>query len=674
MKSTSKFNRLKTLPKLWGVRGILAAGLILSLPASAQAPPNNVEATTSAVNKPAGVTYDAAGNLYIAALNDHVIRKVDLNGIITTVAGTGDEGFGGDGGPATSAQLDSPAGVALDVSGALYIADSHNHRIRKVVAGVITTLAGTGVPGFSGDGAAATAAQLNLPVALSIDAAGNVYIADANNHRIRKITGATITTIAGDGEEFFSGDNGPAIAAGLDTPNGVAADTLVPGKFYIGDTHNQRVRVVDASGTITTFAGTGVKTYTGDGVSAAAATLARPRGLAVGSNGTVYIADSDNNRVRSVAGGTIATTAGNGDEGFSGDTGLAPNAAIDTPRAAAVGPAGNIAITDTGNQRIRAVALNGVTSTVAGIAPTVAESLMLSGPTSTVYGTGALTATFADGVQTATGSLTLVEGAATISTAALSANTASLSLATLATGKHILTATYPGDSNNAPIASGVFFVNVTQGPLIASANAVQILYGQPVPTLTGTLTGVLPADAANVTAVFSTTAVPNSPVGTYPVAVALTGSAASKYTVALAPGSGSVVIAQAGTAVTLTTSAVSSTLTTPVTFKATVASLTTGTPTGSVQFFNGSTSLATVPLTTGSATLTTPTLPLGVDSITARYTGWQQMGSPQSPTLAQVAQLRAAAQLHPTAPELLTSPTLTTTLPRQAVLLVHLTW
>ncbi len=169
-------------------------------------------ATAATLANPAAVAYDSNGNLYLAEANNHVIREVSTTGIITMIAGTGIEGYSGDGAAATAAQLDTPTGIAVDASGNVYIADSHNHRLRKVSGGTITTIAGTGAPGYSGDNGVATAAQLSLPSAVAVDLSGNVYIADTNNQRIRKINGTTITTIAGDGEELYAGDGAAATA------------------------------------------------------------------------------------------------------------------------------------------------------------------------------------------------------------------------------------------------------------------------------------------------------------------------------------------------------------------------------------------------------------------------------------------------------------------------------
>lgn len=467
--------RMRVLSQRWRLRALtailvigLAAGGFRALAQSA--PPNNVQATAAALAAPAQIAYDAAGNLYIADLNDHVIRKVDLAGIVTTVAGTGEQGFAGDGGPATGAQLDSPAGVAVNVAGDIYIADTHNQRIRKVSGGTITTIAGTGVAGFSGDNGAAASAQLSNPTALALDSSGNLYIADTDNHRIRKISGTTITTVAGNGEQAFSGDGASATAAGIDSPNGVAVDAA--GKIYIGDTRNQRVRVVDATGMISTLAGNGSKAYGGDGGAAAGASLARPRGLSVDAQGNIYIADSDNNRIRVIAttGKIISTVAGNGSQGFAGDGGPAVNAILDTPRAPAAQAPGVFAFSDTNNQLVRGVSADGVTHTLGGQnlgtggGQSFSETLILSGISTVAFGSGSLTATFSNASQTATGQVSLLDitGSSTsVGSAALTSNVATISTMALLPGAHRLVASYGGDALNPPITSSVFVLTVT---------------------------------------------------------------------------------------------------------------------------------------------------------------------------------------------------------------------
>ena len=457
-----------------------------------QTPAGN-EATTVATASPTGIAYDTSGNLYIALQADHRIVMVDTKGVITTIAGTGEQGFGGDGDTATSALLDSPTGIAVDSAGDIFFADTHNQRVREINGGKITTVAGTGVAGFSGDGAAASAAQLSYPTAVSVDGSGNLYIADSNNHRIRMVSGGTITTVAGDGEQLFSGDGGPATSAGLDTPSGVVADSSVPGRFYISDTHNERVRMVDASGTISTLAGNGTKGFGGDGA-AAAATLARPRGLTVDASGTLILVDSDNNRMRSIAAGNISTLAGDGEQGFAGDSGAATSAVLDTPTAVASSAAGVLAFTDTHNQRTRTV-VSGAVNTVAGIAPLQTEGITVSGALTNVYGSGNLAAVFNNGNQTATGSATLLDGGMAAGTVSFSGNQAVFDLSKINAGLHTFVVSYAGDTQNAAAASGEYLVTIT--PALETINFPQpdspVIYGVGVSTtLNATSTSGIP--------------------------------------------------------------------------------------------------------------------------------------------------------------------------------------
>ena len=318
-------------------------------------------ATSASLNSPVGVAVDLAGNLYIADGNNGRIRRVS-NGTITTVAGDGNAGFSGDGGPATSASLSSPAAVAVDLAGNLYIADQGNNRIRKVSNGTITTVAGNGNAGFSGDGGPATSAALNSPAGVAVDPTGNLYIADFVNYRIRKVSNGSITTFAGNGNFGVSGDGGPAIAAALSSPAGVALDSI--GNVYIADLDNSLIREV-SGGFITTVAGTiGQRAFNGDGGPATSASLNLPFGVAVDSAGDLYIADTFNYRVRGVSNGTMTTVAGNGDFRFSGDGGPATSAALNTITLAA-DSAGNLYITTALNNRIRQVS-KGIITTIAG--------------------------------------------------------------------------------------------------------------------------------------------------------------------------------------------------------------------------------------------------------------------------------------------------------------------
>ena len=311
-------------------------------------------ASQAQLSEPEGVAADSAGNVYISDGNNHRIRKVDFAGTITTIAGTGEYGFSGDGGPASQAQLASPGGVAVDLAGNVYIADQYNNRVRRVdFAGTITTVAGTGESGFSGDGGPASQARFRQPFDVAVDGLGNLYIADRNNQRIRKVDFAgTITTIAGTGERGFGGDGGPASQAQLSEPEGVAVDEA--GNLYIADSFNHRIRKVDFAGTITTIAGTGERGFSGDGGPASQAQLSSPEGVAADGAGNLYIVDQYNNRVRKVdATGTITTIAGSGERGFAGDSGPAVEAELDLPADVAVDTEGNVYIADWLNHVIR---------------------------------------------------------------------------------------------------------------------------------------------------------------------------------------------------------------------------------------------------------------------------------------------------------------------------------
>jgi hypothetical protein len=299
-------------------------------------------ATSANLKNPTGVAV-FTNLLYIADNQNNRIRMVNLTtGIITTVVGTGAAGSGGDGGPATSAQLNGPYGVAVDGTGNLFIADTNNNRIREVSAGIITTVAGNGIVGNGGDGGPATSAQLYHPAGVAVDNLGNIYIADTDNQKIRKVIGGTISTVAGTGRVGYSCAAGAAATAvGLHNPTGVTNYNALAGAFAIADTSNQCARFV-VPPNVVNVVGNGIASFGGDGkpFSDPSVELNYPTGVATDqSNGTTYIADTVNNRIRVVT-GTITTVAGTGVPGFSGDGGPATSAQLYNPTGVAVVPVG----------------------------------------------------------------------------------------------------------------------------------------------------------------------------------------------------------------------------------------------------------------------------------------------------------------------------------------------
>jgi sugar lactone lactonase YvrE len=294
-------------------------------------------ATGAEVHSPFGIAVDSYGNLYIADAPNNRVRMVNTSGAISTIAGNGLAAYSGDGGPAIFAGLNNPTGVAVDSSGDVFIADERNNRIRKIdPSGTISTVTGNGIVGNSGDGGPATSARLYYPTGIAVDGFGDLYIADSNNQRVRKVDGSgVITTVAGTGTVGYNCNNGTATGVGLHTPYGVAVDGS--GNLYIADYGNQCIRKVDASGNITTVAGNGTASYGGDFGPAISAELNYPTGVAVDSSGNLFIADYVNNRIRVVdTSGVITTIAGKGTAGYSGDGGPSSSAELYQPTGVAV--------------------------------------------------------------------------------------------------------------------------------------------------------------------------------------------------------------------------------------------------------------------------------------------------------------------------------------------------
>ncbi len=338
--------------------------------------PSPVNALSLPVGTPQGVATDNAGNFYFTSLN--CVFRVDQNGVMTRVAGNARAGYSGDGGPAPSAQLAGALAVAVDAAGNIFIADTNNYRIRRVsTSGIITTVAGNGINGYSGDGGPAVSAQLANPTGIAVDGSGNIFFSDttynsfpAMNNRIRMVSpNGIIRTVAGNGTSGASGDGGPAIAAQLASPAGVAVDAS--GNLFIADTQNNRIRMVAADGTITTVAGNGTGGFSGDNGPAASAQLYLPNAVAVDASGNLFIADELNDRIRKVANGIISTVAGSSRCCSSaGDGGPAVAAELVSPTGVAVDGSGNIIIADSQSGIIRKVSTGGIIGTAAGSSST----------------------------------------------------------------------------------------------------------------------------------------------------------------------------------------------------------------------------------------------------------------------------------------------------------------
>ena len=339
--------------------------------------PTPANAASYFIGGPLGAVSDRNGNIYFAS-SIGAVFKLNTGGSIQLIAGIGGVGYSGDGGPATLARFSHPLGVALDSSGAVYVADSGNNRIRKIAPdGTISTFAGTGIGGYSGDGGPASAAQFQNPSDLFLDSAGNLFVADEYNHAIRRISPeGTIRTIAGNGTPGFSGDGGPSLKASLNYPSSMFADAT--GNLYIADYQNSRIRKVTADGTISTVAGNGQKQYLGDATGdlgpylgdggAATRAIIDPAGIRADAAGNLLIADQTNSRIRRITSdGIIHTIAGKTSAStFSGDGGPATSAALFAPYSITTDPAGDIYISDLANYRLRKISTGGIISTIAG--------------------------------------------------------------------------------------------------------------------------------------------------------------------------------------------------------------------------------------------------------------------------------------------------------------------
>ena len=602
-------------------------------------------AISAALANPFSMAADAAGNVYVADRDNHRVRRIDTTGNITTVARNGEQGFFGDGGLATSASLNSPTAVAVDTNGNIYIADSNNNRIRVVSNGNINTFAGNGTAGYSGDGGAATSASLYTPRGVAVDANGVVYIADTNNHVVRKVSGGTISTIAGNAQQQgFYGDNGTAGSAGLDTPKGVAVDAT--GKVYVADSNNHRVRLLSGA-TLSTFAGNGTAAYSGDGGAATSAAIAFPLGVSLDAMGNIFVADSNNHVIRRVGStGTITTIAGKGEQGFFGDAG-GPNAAVlDTP--SGVLPLnGNVFIADLNNQRIRRTTatllmfanqivgtqspVQTVTVTNSGNAALTLSSVAASSPSFALASSGTCGVTFPVSVP-ASMSCTLD---VVFDPLAVGLINASFSVVNNAAGSpQLITVTGTGlqDGTTLALVSSQLVSNVNS-PVSFTATITPTT-PTTAPTPTGTVVfsdGAANLGTVNVSAsaasftTSSLTAGAHTIIATYSGDTLYTGSTANLTQKVIGPPN-----------IQLVSSLNPSTPNVNVTFTVTVSS-SNGTPTGTVIFNDGSTALTiALPLDgSGVAAFSTATLAPGTHPITALYSGDANFPTVTSPIVSQ---------------------------------------
>ena len=342
---------------LLGCTAVLAAcGGGSPAAAAGSGPTAGGAATHARIRAPEAVALDADGDLYVSEFDGNRIDEIKPDGTLTVFAGTGSAGLSGDGGPAVKAELNAPGGVVIAADGRLLIADHHNNRIRVVdQGGAITTLHGS------------VTAQLADPIGLALAGDGSVYVADELNARVLRIepSGKVVIVAGGAGASLHPGDGGPAIKAALQHPSYLVLDAT--GNLLFTDFLDNRIRMVDRNGVITTIGGTGSAGFAGDGGSATAAELNFPTGLALDAEGNLFVSDADNNRVRRIdRDGVITTVAGDGAAGFGGDGGPATVAKLNAPSDLAFDGAGNLYLADQGNNRIRRIDADGVITTVAG--------------------------------------------------------------------------------------------------------------------------------------------------------------------------------------------------------------------------------------------------------------------------------------------------------------------
>ena len=453
---------------------------------------DNIQATSATLYYPDGVATDVAGNLYIIDSANNRIREVNHStGVITTVAGNGTNGYSGDNGPATAAGIANPHAIALDSAGDLFIADTGNQRIREVnhATGIISTVAGNGTRGFI-DNTAATAAELYLPEGIAVDAAGNLYISDTDNDRVREVNASThtITTIVGSGNYGSNGDGGLAAAAQLSEPEGVALDAA--GDLFIADYGNNRVRAVDhATNIITTVAGNGNTGSTGDNGPATAASIYAPISLAVDTAGDVFIDQPNVNTIREVNATThvITTVVGTGTVGFAGDNGPAAAAMLNFPNGVAVDTSSNLYIADYYNSRVREVFSGVAATTIAKAAPSVLASDFGGTYTGSAFSAAAIV-NGSSSLESVSPTVTYYSGSSPTGTP--------LSGVPTNAGTYTVVASFAGSTDYAAAQSIPVTFTISPVSLTITANSANKVYGAPLPTFTASYSGFVGSDTA----------------------------------------------------------------------------------------------------------------------------------------------------------------------------------
>jgi sugar lactone lactonase YvrE len=633
-------------------------------------------ATVASINQPGGLIMDGAGNIFFADSGNDIIRRIDaVSGIITTIAGVPmTQGYSGDGAAAILANLSSPRGIAFDAAGDLFIADTSNNVIRKVNAttGKISTVAGTGIAGYNGDAILATAAQLNSPWTVSVAIDNSLYIADLSNNRVRKVNGGVISTVAGTGSRSFGGDGGAATAADLDDPTSVILDPA--GDLYIADSGNNRVREVNGStGIIQTVTGNDSEQFAGDRGPANQAGLYAPYALFFDQTGNLFLADTLHNRIRRILATPVALaypvmrvgkTSAPQAQGLENDGNFnlnlsAPvllNAALDSttttcsfttpmapsttcnlgvefaPTALGIDVLGSVTLnSDAGNSPM----LINLSGQVLSVEPTTV-SLVSSVNPSLVSQLVVFTATVASADLSRSGPVTFLDGTTPVcSNINLIAGSASCSTSTLALGQHSMTASYAGDSNNAAGVSPALNQVVRQQPNLAlavSPNPANVTQSVTL-TLTATAATGTPSGAVvfydGATALSGNVSLSASGVATYSTTqlTAGTHSLSAQYAgdASNASGQSNVVtetVNQISTVTTIASSNSTVNVGTAVTFTATVTNTSGPAPTGSVQFTDGTAILGSGTVdSNGHASLTLATLVPGTHTIVATYSG-----------------------------------------------------